>query len=120
MTKGKEVRSFSFHGFNGRSKGISNLHLMPALAGSVKGYSPSAAHSQGGQVCLGAESSEDPHGPTQNPRADRRLTPRRSEPHGQTIPLKKAETLERERGGPSAVRDAGVVEGIWKHDNRSL
>src|ERR1017187_6184258 len=30
------------HGFNGRSRGRSNLRLMPALAGSVWGYSPSA------------------------------------------------------------------------------
>jgi len=43
MTKGKEVHSFSFHGFNGRSRGRPNLHLMPASAGSVKGYSPPAA-----------------------------------------------------------------------------
>src|ERR1039458_8102396 len=36
-------KPFFFHGFNGRSRGRSNLRLMPALAGSGEGYSPSAA-----------------------------------------------------------------------------
>jgi hypothetical protein len=43
MRASVQPSSNAFHGFNGRSKGRSNLRLMPALAGSVKGNSPSAA-----------------------------------------------------------------------------